>query len=81
MDEICWQSHLPHSNSNSAVGLAKNMTVSLLTHVRSLGSLENLLSWEAKSFGDLPKTYRFPKRGFKEYKFRKKESYRKQNLF
>ena len=52
LDKICRRGHLPRFNSNSTVDLAK-LTASLLTNLRSLESLENLLL-AVEGFEDLP---------------------------
>ena len=44
LDEICRRGHLPRLNLNSTVGSAK-LTVTLLTNLRSLENLKNLLLW------------------------------------
>ena len=51
--KICRQGHLPRPNLNYTVGLAR-LTASLLTNLRSVDSLKNLLHSAQEGVGDLP---------------------------
>ena len=63
---------MPGLNSNSPVGLAK-LTASLLTDLRSLESLENVLLLAVEGLGDLP-NLTFSEEWVKEYAFRGKKA-------